>query len=447
MNSKALLLILVLGVIGAAAFFTLPRLEANPPSISGPSEIVLGRAPGEFEFALEDPDAGLRTVQVLLPSVTGPKTLLTREFPGSVLTGGEVRSEIITLRLDAKELGLADGPTTLTLIAQDWSLRGALAGNRVEESIPLIVDTVAPKVSALSGLTYIQRGGSGVVVYQVGADATRHGVRVADTFFQGYPSPDPESDLRVAIFAVPVDAPADPAIRVVASDAAGNERASIFPARLLEREFATRNLELPKNFLEQRVIPLAEANGFDTADVTQAFRDVNETLRQRNEARIREALGDDPAVRRFQGVFAQMSNSQVTSRFAEKRHYILDANEISRAVHFGFDLASTAGAPVTAANAGVVAIAEDVGIYGNCVILDHGLGVRTLYGHLSELAVDLGDTVEKGAVLGRSGMTGLAGGDHLHFAILVGSVYVDPLEWWDAKWVRTHVDERLANRE
>jgi murein DD-endopeptidase MepM/ murein hydrolase activator NlpD len=126
------------------------------------------------------------------------------------------------------------------------------------------------------------------------------------------------------------------------------------------------------------------------------------------------------------------------------RTYTWRSRPISKAVHYGFDLASTSGAEVTAANDGVVVLAEDLGIYGQCVVVDHGLGVHSLYGHLSQTDVGVGDRVAKGGALGRSGATGLAGGDHLHFAILVGGQYVDPLEWWDPKWVRDHVEYRLA---
>jgi murein DD-endopeptidase MepM/ murein hydrolase activator NlpD len=116
----------------------------------------------------------------------------------------------------------------------------------------------------------------------------------------------------------------------------------------------------------------------------------------------------------------------------------------SKAVHFGYDLASLSLAPITAANSGRVVYADDLGIYGNCVLLDHGLGLATLYGHLSRIDVSAGDTVAKGDTLGLSGATGLAGGDHLHFAVLVSGTYVDPLEWWDPAWIRTHIDTHIA---
>jgi murein DD-endopeptidase MepM/ murein hydrolase activator NlpD len=134
----------------------------------------------------------------------------------------------------------------------------------------------------------------------------------------------------------------------------------------------------------------------------------------------------------------------VTSRFAEHRSYFVDGEKNSEAIHFGYDLASTAAASITAANSGRIVYADDLGIYGNCVVIDHGFGLATLYGHLSRIDVGEGDEVAKGDALGLSGATGLAGGDHLHFAILVGGTYVDPLEWWDPAWVRTHIEARLA---
>jgi len=135
----------------------------------------------------------------------------------------------------------------------------------------------------------------------------------------------------------------------------------------------------------------------------------------------------------------------VTSRFAERRTYFVGGVENSKAVHFGYDLASTSLAPITAANAGRVVYAVELGIYGICVLVDHGLGLATRYGHLSQIDVEVGDAVTKGQTLGLSGATGLAGGDHLHFAVQIGGTYVDPLEWWDPTWIRTHIETHLGS--
>ena len=139
----------------------------------------------------------------------------------------------------------------------------------------------------------------------------------------------------------------------------------------------------------------------------------------------------------------QLGNSQVEASFADHRTYFYNGKEIDQQVHLGFDLAVTSNVAVVAANAGTVLNASWLGIYGNCIIIDHGLGVASLYGHLSSFDVKVGDTVTRGQTIGRSGMTGLAAGDHLHFTMLVGGHPVNPVEWWDAHWVQDRVDRKL----
>jgi murein DD-endopeptidase MepM/ murein hydrolase activator NlpD len=116
---------------------------------------------------------------------------------------------------------------------------------------------------------------------------------------------------------------------------------------------------------------------------------------------------------------------------------------VDHQTHLGFDLASYAGTPIIAANRGKVLFADELGIYGNCVILDHGMGVQSLYAHLSSIGVKVGDMVEKAQELGKSGMTGLAAGDHLHFTMLVNGHMVNPVEWWDSHWIEDRILRKL----
>ena len=302
------------------------------------------------------------------------------------------------------------------------------------------MDTTPPRVSVESGLTYVRRGGAGAVVYRTD-DADQSGVSVADEFFPGHPLPD--GDRRVAIFAIPRDAPKGAPIRVVATDSVGNRAESQWAVRLQERTFDEVPIRLSQGFLDGKVASLAAELGVDASDLVGAFQVINRDERARNEARIREIVSTTSAKPLFEGAFSQMRNSAVTSRFAEHRTYLVDGVPVSEAIHYGYDLASTAGAPIEASNAGVVLFAGPLGIYGNCVILDHGLGVASLYAHLSSIDVSLDQHVQREERLGRSGATGLAGGDHLHFAMLVNGSYVDPVEWWDDKWVREHVANAL----
>ena len=150
-----------------------------------------------------------------------------------------------------------------------------------------------------------------------------------------------------------------------------------------------------------------------------------------------------PAHRIWHGPFLQLPNSSVGSRFGARRTYRFGDREVDRQVHLGYDLASTSQAPVPAANDGVVVFADELGIYGNMVILDHGLGLFSMYGHLSNLGVEKGTLVSRGDELGHTGTTGLAGGDHLHFSMLVSGVFVDPLEWFDPKWIQEHIEVKF----
>jgi len=101
-------------------------------------------------------------------------------------------------------------------------------------------------------------------------------------------------------------------------------------------------------------------------------------------------------------------------------------------------------APVEAAQNGIVVFAGDLGIYGNAVIIDHGLGVFSLYGHLSSIVVKSGQAVKMGEHIGQTGDTGLAGGDHLHFSIMLDGTHINPVEWWDGKWIRDHITPALT---
>lgn len=439
-----LLLAILLAGAGGLGWF---RAEGQPPTVEGPDSLDVGAAGREITLELADSESGLRDIRVSVLREAGEQVVLERAFPGSFVGGGAAPGlpERLELTIDPEALELADGESALRVVAHDWSWRNRFRGNQTERQIPLRIDRRKPSIRVASGLTYVDRGGSGAVAYSIGEETVRDGVTVGDAFYRGYPAPgsDTAARRRVALFAIPTDAPRDPEIQIVAEDLAGNLGRARWAVVLKERVLPEANITLTQRFLETKVASLAEAQGIDASDLSTAFDEINTALRASNEARIQEIVSQPSESPLWVGAFSQLRNSKVTSRFAEQRSYFVGARPISKATHFGYDLASTAGTPIEASNAGQVVFAGDLGIYGNCVIVDHGLGLFSLYGHLSSIGVSVGDRVEKNAELGRSGDTGLAGGDHLHFAVIVGGTYVEPLEWWDPEWVRTHVDARL----
>jgi murein DD-endopeptidase MepM/ murein hydrolase activator NlpD len=423
------------------------RFEGNAPTVEGPTSLLIGSS-SSVAFDIGDLGSGLREIQISVQQADGETVAFERSFSGDLRTGGDSAGapERIEIEIDPKALGLVHGDASLTVTARDWSWRNSFSGNETQHQIPLKIDLEKPRIQVASGLTYVSRGGSGSVSYSINEETTRDGVMVGANFYRGFPAPgeDASSGRRFALFAVPTDSPREPKIVVVAEDRAGNIANTGWPVVLKERVLPEANITLPDRFLKVKVRNLADAAGIPQDDLLRAFNQINTELRAANEAKIKELVSNPSGSKLWNGAFTQLQNSKVTSKFAEQRSYFVDGQKISEATHFGYDLASTAGASIQASNSGVVIFAGDIGIYGNCVIIDHGMDLFSLYAHLSSMSVSASDRVEKNDTLGFSGATGLAGGDHLHFAILLGGTYVEPLEWWDPLWVKTHVDVHLA---
>jgi murein DD-endopeptidase MepM/ murein hydrolase activator NlpD len=309
-----------------------------------------------------------------------------------------------------------------------------------------------PRVSVLSLHHYINLGGAEFVVLRATPPDVQAGVRVGDAEYQAYPGTavglaDPA--VRVAFFALRHDQDVNATISAFARDEAGNQASTPVEHRPFPKAFVRSKIPIDQRFLD-RVVPAIASETpdlkLDTSSpdgLLQGFLAINGGLRQKNADTIRALAAKTAPQMLWREAFAQMGNTQVESRFADQRTYFFNDKEIDRQVHLGFDLASIQHAPVHASNTGVVIFANFLGIYGNCVIVDHGLGVQSLYAHLSLISVKEGDKVEKGAELGRTGVTGLAGGDHLHFTMLLQGTPVNPVEWWDGHWMQDRVIRKV----
>jgi murein DD-endopeptidase MepM/ murein hydrolase activator NlpD len=254
--------------------------------------------------------------------------------------------------------------------------------------------------------------------------------------------------MRVAFFALLPDQDLNTPIQMFARDAAGNEAVAPLDHRPFPKPFLRSKIEIDDRFL-QHVVPqisaATPAMELSTApdDQLDSFLKINGDLRRQNNQTIAELAGKTAPEMLWHSPFKPLTNAAVEARFADNRTYFYKGKEVDRQVHLGFDLAVTAHVPVAAAHDGRVLHAGDLGIYGNAVVLDHGLGVQSLYAHLSSIDAKVGDTVKMGQVLGRSGTTGLALGDHLHFTMLLNGNAVNPVEWWDPKWMEDRVFRKI----
>jgi hypothetical protein len=341
--------------------------------------------------------------------------------------------------------GLAQGEATIRVSAErapTWLRHPSPA---VAE-VTLPVRITPPALEILSRQHYAVQGGAEAVVYRVGETAVESGVAAGGSWFPGHPLPGGDDDQRFAFFSVPYDLGDASGVRLVARDDVGNEAEAAFLDGFTPRPYAEGTVSLSDDFMA-RVVPeiVSHTPGFeDQGSVLADYLWINRELRRRNRARIAElcaASGDEILWHR---PFLALPNAAVMSAFATHRTYLYDGEPVDEEFHLGYDLASVRHDDVPAANDGVVVLAEFLGIYGNVVVIDHGAGLVSLYGHLSSFAVAAGDTVRRGETVGRTGQTGLAGGDHLHFGLFLDGMAVDPVQWWDGQWIRNRLAAKLG---
>ena len=330
----------------------------------------------------------------------------------------------------AKAPGLKEGKARIVAEAESNDFRGEVT------SVAADVDVIfrPPSVSTDAFQHYINQGGSETALLTPAGSWTEAGVRVGD---HAYPSfPIAGSQERVALFAVPWDAPRDVVPMVYVRNSAGTEAKAQFWYKVFPKKFRARDLPIDDAFLN-KVVNQIDPSG--TGDLLDRFLKINGEMRRENNKTLADLRLKTADHFLWSEPFKQMANSKVESSFADVRSYIYKGKKVDQQTHLGFDLAVGQHTPVESANDGKVVWAAMLGIYGNCVVIDHGLGLQSIYAHLSEIGVKEGDSVKRGDVLGKSGSTGLAGGDHLHFSMQVDGVQVNPIEWWDGHWIHDHV--------
>ena len=446
-----LVLILLLAVGGA--YVAAGRMAGPPIQINKPEKVVGVSTPLEVE--VQAPGARVEDLRIVLEQ-NG------KQFPLFTLAdqkGAELKQNGADRLVVSREIGkqavpeLQSGNASIVVTAS----RKVLYGIRTIESTArrdFKVRLERPRVSVVSTHHYVNLGGSEMIVYRATPDDVTSGVVVGDVEYPGYPASgaalegtkiaDPA--LRVAFFALLHDQDLKTPIRLFARDEAGNTARADFDYRVFPKPFKRSRIPVDEKFLD-RVVPAILEGTTDVkpeGDNLAKFLVINGELRRKNNEKIASFAAQTKPELLWRGVvFHPFSNTAVESAFADHRTYIYNGKEVDHQVHLGFDLASFAGTPIVAANRGKVVLAEELGIYGNCVIIDHGLGVQSLYGHLSSIDVKVGDMVEKEQQIGRSGMTGMAAGDHLHFTMLVNGTMVNPVEWWDAHWIEDRIMRKL----
>jgi len=428
---KKLLLLVILAGLGAGAFFYFrdtepPQLSLTPSTgpVSHKSKLLL---------SLDDSGTGLKHVEVAVTQGNNRSVLLQRDF-----NEGTDKTD---LELDPSAMNLQNGGMQIDIIATDRAIYHFGKGNVTTQTFNLTFDNRAPIISILSKAHNFNKGGSGLVTFSANEEIKDAGIQFGDMFFPAYQQP---SGNYACLFPYPYfSSSSDFVPRVFARDLAGNERQTGIYYHTTNKQFRQRKIDISKSFLDMKTPEfeaLAPASAQTPLDI---FLYVNREVRKQNRAKMAELAKQTSPVPLWHGSFMRMPQSAPLAQFADHRDYYYEGQKIDEAYHLGLDLASVAQSDIPAGNDGQVIWADYLGIYGLCVVIDHGLGLQTLYAHMSQLDVKVGDNVSRGQILGRSGATGMAGGDHLHFGVFLAGIPVQPIEWWDQSWLTNNIDSKL----
>jgi murein DD-endopeptidase MepM/ murein hydrolase activator NlpD len=431
---KFLLSTALLAIVGGLVVlgFLLFRDQQGPQISLTPAE---GRISPRtvFKLTAKDTNSGVKALSVRVKKNSREFIALDQQWADKLVS----RTEEFSLE-KAEEMG--EGTVELIVKATDSSFAAFGKGNTSTRSFTLRLDSQPPRISVTTLPPYVRRGGSACIAYTVNEDVRQTGVTVNDLYFPGYRQADGS---YLCFFAFPFYEDTNTyAPRVTAEDEAGNVTSISLAVKPLHVAFREDTIRLPDSFLDNKMQDFTDEFPGQMSSL-ERFLKVNRDLRKANRAALLSIGRKTSPAMLWSGRFLNLPNASNRAGFADHRAYIYNGQQVDDQYHLGLDMASIARAPIPAANNGTVVFADDMGIYGLCVVVDHGLGLQTLYAHLSEIHVKDGDTVQRGDILGLTGTTGMAGGDHLHFGVILSGLPVQPLEWLDPRWIKHNITDRL----
>lgn len=443
-SSFPFFLIITLLLAGAGGYIFLTYFEGEKPQISSPNLPAYMGNKTPVTLNIADTKSGLRSLSIVAIQNGQEKNIFSKEFPhrGKDNTTGTTR-EKIQIQLNAKALGLKEGDAILQIEARDYSLRGLLKGNLTTIRHPIVIDTKPPKISIIHSEKYIIPGGSGIVIYRID-DQIKHGVWLNDTYHPGFPLFEGSKTKYIAYMGLPYTAQEISKAVIIAEDAAGNKTVKPFSTVLTKTKQKKDKINVGDGFLSRKIPEFEEHYPEMKGKLVEQYLYANRKVRTMNNQKIHDLCMHPEQNRLWSGKFIRMAGSSKAS-FADHRTYYYKGEAIDKQVHLGMDIASTQHAAIKAAETGKIIYSDYLGIYGNMVMIDHGQGVVSLYSHLSQINVSTGDSISKGDTLGHSGTSGMAGGDHLHFSMLVNGIFITPKEWWDQHWIDVTIDGPIAD--
>ncbi|MEA3352275.1 MAG: M23 family metallopeptidase [Campylobacterota bacterium] len=436
------IIIVLLVAAGAGYLYLSPMFEQDKPTISS-SEEIHWNLKSKLNIEIDDA-SGLKYYKVIFKD--GEKSIvLNHEIYSDVQKN--IKVEVSAPKLDMFYKGK---DVFLEIEAVDNSKWNMLEGNKAVKKIKVYIDTKKPTANVLSNSRYIKRGGSAAVVVKVEdenlVDAyisfnNEKKFKLIPYYKKGY---------YAAIIGWPMDIEEFKKVNLIAVDKAQNKTITKIPFYIQSTNVKVDNIKLSEKFIKNVSVSVLEQSFENiSGSLEEIFIYSNKDLREKNIDTI-ETVAQKAIEGRFVENFSikpfrRLRGSKRVADFGERRIYTLNGKEINEAWHLGIDWASVKKATVRTSNEGEVVFKDYLGLYGNTIIIDHTLGLCSLYAHTSSQSVSVGDKVSSRQKIANTGSTGAVFGDHLHFGILAQGLEVNPIEWMDKNWIKTRITDILNN--
>jgi len=425
-------------LVGAGYIYTAPEFERVAPNVESKKSIFWNRT-DPLNLKVSD-NGALKYYELVLSD--GTKSVIVGKGEFDL----ETKEQVLQIKYPkSKILNIKAKKLQLKVSVGDNSMWNFFQGNKTLKTINIEVDHKRPNVNILSNSYSITQGGSALVVFQASDENLKElYVEAGGKKFQVQPYKEENYFATLLAWSFTKN---DFKAKVVATDMADNKRIVDIPLYIKEKKYRVSWIEAKDKFIDGKITDLISSNPeyANIDDRLEKLRAINETMRLKNEDKIHvlgQSISTDMLKKWKINKFYPLKNGAKVASYGDERHYYYNTkdNEVSHSYHVGYDLASTRMASIQTSNAGKVVYADDNGIYGNMPMIDHGLGLYSLYGHCSQILVKEGDEVKAGQTIAKTGVSGLALGDHLHFGLLVQGIEVRPIEWFDAGWIRKNID-------
>lgn len=427
---------LVILIAGVVFVFFSPQFERNNPTITFKNNNYWN-AKDKLSFSFND-ESGIRFYRVVYKSSNKEIEILSKKV--------DSKEKTIDIEIEPFDIYFMDKDVKLLVEVYDNSMWNFFGGNITKEEFELIIDKKSPRTDVLINSRYLRRGGAGTVVVKVSDENLKDKYITFNNETRFELIPFLKDDYYAATFAWPIDVEFEDfqIVNLVAIDKANNKSVTKIPVYIQDLKIKNDKLKISDNFINNISKPVLEKSNENIPnDNVEIFIAQNRDLRAKNVSKIRSISLDNMSrdqINHFSlNRFKRLSGSKTFAGFAERREYFYEGESIDKAWHLGMDWASVIRADVKVSNPGKVIFDGYLGIYGNTMIIDHGLGIQSLYAHTSNMNFQKGDEVKRNEKIANTGSTGAVFGDHLHFGILIQGVEVNPLEWMDSNWIKTRV--------